>query len=297
MVLWLFGYNPNIDSVIELLSYNYVNTASVPRLPHSTPKLSRNGATLHTRGEEATRNTGPSPAAPKGAWLAADDTASSKDPQTHKISLSPPHTTRWNGAGTVPWRRQGALHTSGEGARPRVGRPRRRGGGLAAAGDTAAANCKPRKYALHPTQHAEIEPERSGGGAKARSTPRVKGLGRARAALAAPEGAWAAADDTAAVIAMSRAHQQWPAVAATIALAGDRYCIQRDPLLCARWLPKRRRRPPSCRRRWGMSTRFSQHGDRGAALRAAQPSARRPPVCMGRWAAAHLGRFRAQIAA
>jgi len=74
----------------------------------------------------------------------------------------------------------------------------------------------------------ELEP--SGGGANARSTHWAKGPGRAQAAPASPEGAWAAADDTAAAFAKSRAFQPRRAVAATIALSGDRYCIQHDPL-------------------------------------------------------------------
>jgi len=74
----------------------------------------------------------------------------------------------------------------------------------------------------------ELEP--SGGGANARSTHRAEGPGRARAAPASPAGAWATADDTAAAFAMNRAFQPRPAVAAAIALSGDRYCIQRNPL-------------------------------------------------------------------
>jgi len=72
--------------------------------------------------------------------------------------------------------------------------------------------------------------EPNGGGANARSTHRAKGPGRARAAPASPEGAWAAADDTAAAFATSRAFQPLPAVAATIALAGGRYGTRHDPL-------------------------------------------------------------------
>jgi len=72
--------------------------------------------------------------------------------------------------------------------------------------------------------------ERCPDGAKVRSTHKPRGPGRARAIPAAPEGARAVWDDTAALITTSRAFQPRPAVAATIALSGDRYCIQRDPL-------------------------------------------------------------------
>jgi len=111
---------------------------------------------------------------------------------------------------------------------------------------TAATN--PEKQVCAPQEDAKMDLEPNGGGANARSTHRAKGPGRARAAPASPEGAWAVADDTAAAFATSRAFQP---------LAGRRshHCVGRGPVWypprpspCVRWPPKRRRRPPSGRR-------------------------------------------------